>query len=304
VISPDDILGHLPFAALPYKGKTLANHFPISIVPSLETAFLARAKAAAGKTLALKPALAFGGARYQRIERLSPYISIEHERPKLELMDIKTIRQQIASDPKLLPMALANFAIGMPNLPYSEQDALDVVSAFGGEQMGSRTFIGDAATEDNWNYLVDSGEIGRYRVIHLSAHGFLSDDDPALSAVVLGQVRRAPGTDGYLTSTELSAAELNSDLFVISACNSGATGLLEGEGMRGLASSLFEAGTHHALLSLWPIGDKSSAEFMARFYDYYRAGDPPGTALAKTQRWAMDQGWPMYDWAAYVVYGV
>jgi CHAT domain-containing protein len=302
VFSPDDLMAHVPFAALPYQGKPLAGHFSVAMVPSLETLIQARARSA--KDPAGKPVLAFGGARYQRIEQVTPLIYVRHEEEtKLQLMDYKAIRQQVAADPKRLPVALASVALGPRNLPGSEAEARMAVAALGGVAADGRVVTGQRATEASWNALAERGELGQYRVIHLAAHGFLSDDDPALSAVVLGQVQREPGTDGYLTAAELSAVELHSDLVVVSACDSGVSGLIEGEGMRGLASALFEAGTRHALLTLWPINDKATVRFMERFYRHYRAGDTPAAALVAAQRWAIEEGWPARDWAAFVLHG-
>jgi len=303
VISPDDVLAHVPFAALPYKGKPLVESFQIAMVPSLETLQRIRAKAKQTAALPLRPALAFGGARYQRIEKYSDVIYIQHEKPSVSLMDIKAIRQMVGKDPKKLPLALASFSIGMANLPGSEEEAKQVAQGYGGATVGAKVLTGEFATEASWNRLADSGELARYRVIHFAAHGFLSDDDPALSSIVLGQVQREPGTDGYLTAAELSSVDLNSDLVVVSACNSGVSGFVEGEGMMGIAHALFEAGTRHSLLTLWPVGDKPTAKFMAQFYDYYRAGESAPAALASAQRWAIQKGWDTHDWAAFVMHG-
>jgi len=303
VISPDDALAHVPFAVLPYKGKPLVETLQIAMVPSLETLQSIRTKAKQTANLRLRPVLAFGGARYQRIERYSKHLYVRHEKPTATLMDIKIIRQTMGNDPKKLPLALASFSIGMANLPGSEDEAKQIAHGYGGLKAGARALTGESATEAAWNRLTDSSELADYRVIHFAAHGFLSDDDPALSAIVLGQVQREPGTDGYLTAAELSSVNLNSDLVVVSACNSGVSGFVEGEGMMGIAQALFEAGTRHSLLTLWPIGDKPTAKFMEKFYERYRSGESAPRALASAQRWAIQKGWGAHDWAAFVLHG-
>ena len=53
--------------------------------------------------------------------------------------------------------------------------------------------------------------------LYFAAHGFLNEVEPSLTSIVLGQVNRAPGTDGYVTLTELASLELRSDLVVVSA---------------------------------------------------------------------------------------
>lgn len=303
VFSTDDMLAHVPFAALPYRGKALIESFSLSMVPSLEVLQRVRGKAHLDRGTTPLPMLAIGGARYQRIERVAQSVYIQHESPSVELMDLKIIRQFVAGDPKRLPLALSSFAIGLPNLPGSEDEAKQIALAFGGEKRGARLLIGPAATEGQWNALAASGELARYRNIHIAAHGFLSDDDSALSAIVLGQAQREPGTDGYLTAAEISTIDLGSDLVVVSACNSGVSEFVEGEGTQGLAYALFEAGTRHAMLSLWPISDKATVAFMNSFYKAYSAGRTQTAALAAAQRWAIAQGWPARDWGAFVMHG-
>lgn len=303
VISSDDVMAHAPFSAMPLNGRPLVESYAVSVVPSLEVLLRIRTRSHQRTGNELRPVLAIGGARYQRIEEYAPGIYIQHEKASPELMDLKLIRQTLAGDPKRLPMALATLAYGFSNLPGSDAEARFVYKTLGGAASNSRLLTDSLATEASWNELSASGELGKYRVIHLAAHGFLSDDDPALSAVVLGQRKREPGTDGFLTSAELSAVELNSDLVVVSACNSGVSGYVEGEGMLGLAFALFEAGSRHALLTLWPISDKYTVEFMEHFYDSYRTGTSPTQALATAQRWAVAQGWPTRDWAAFVLHG-
>lgn len=303
MFSSDGILAHLPFSLLHYNGEPLVSRYAVSFTPSLEALsrirLLARAKA--GK--ATRPILAIGGAEYQRVQMLSRNLLIQYEKLDPQPMDAKMIRDEIAKDPKQLVRAMIRTAIGFSNLPSSQKEVVRIVQDFGGTQLGSEYFTGEMAAEATWNQLARDGELERYKVIHFSTHGYLSDDDPALSSIVLSQVNRESGTDGFLTAAELAGVDINADLVVISACNSGVTGLNEGEGMKGLAYALTEAGARHSLLTLWPILDQRSTEFMIRFYQAYRAGASPAQALASTQRWALSEHWELKDWAPYVVYG-
>jgi CHAT domain-containing protein len=78
-----------------------------------------------------------------------------------------------------------------------------------------------------------------------------------------------------------------------------------GDGVFGLPYALTVAGARGALLTLWPVADQSTAEFMKRFYARLAQGARPAAALAATQREFMRHPrWraPFY-WAPFVLYG-
>jgi CHAT domain-containing protein len=131
----------------------------------------------------------------------------------------------------------------------------------------------------------------------------LSDDEPGLSAIVLGQVNRAPGTDGYVTVAEISAMTLAADLVTISACDSGAGVADQGEGVLGMAYGLFQAGASATLLTLWPVADKHTATLMTRFYSEIPKSKSLQEALAKAKRWALANSIPESVVSAFVLQG-
>ncbi len=70
--------------------------------------------------------------------------------------------------------------------------------------------------------------------------------------------------------------------------------------------ALFVAGNKNTLLSLWPVDDDATAEFMRRFFTHLKAGTSQPDALRKTkQEFKQHPQWsePRY-WAAFVLYGV
>ena len=76
--------------------------------------------------------------------------------------------------------------------------------------------------------------------------------------------------------------------------------------MMGLPYALFVAGNKNTLLTLWPVDDAATAEFMTRFFAKLKAGDKQAEALSLTKREFMNHPrWhqPRY-WAAFVLYGV
>lgn len=73
--------------------------------------------------------------------------------------------------------------------------------------------------------------------------------------------------DGYLTAYEIAALDLSHvKLVVMSACESGLGDIHDSEGVQGLQSAFKTAGAKCILMSLSPVGDAESREFMALFY--------------------------------------
>jgi len=145
----------------------------------------------------------------------------------------------------------------------------------------------------------------RARRILFSTHAYLSPGDPRLSALVLDQVDRATGTDGYVTVAELPGYTLASDLVVLSACETGLGRIVRGEGIMGLPYALYLAGNADAIVSLWPVLDGSTAEFMRRLFAHLRQGASHADALAAVKRESLRDPArrdPL-TWAAFVLYG-
>ena len=116
---------------------------------------------------------------------------------------------------------------------------------------------------------------------------------------------RTPEADGYVTAAEWPAYDLKSELVVLSACDSGVGKVVSGEGVMGLPFAMFVAGNVNTILSLWPVDDKATAEFVTRLFEHLQAGQGAAQALAATKReFARHRryGHPAY-WAPFVLVG-
>jgi CHAT domain-containing protein len=135
------------------------------------------------------------------------------------------------------------------------------------------------------------------RVLHLATHGFYrKQEEPADRPLLLTGIALAGANasqqesgdqDGILSALEALDLDLDgTELVVLSACETAQGQIDYGEGVAGLVRALRTAGARNVLVTLRPVGDKSAAVFMERFYRYW-LGDIEGdaaSALRKTQQ--------------------
>jgi tetratricopeptide (TPR) repeat protein len=141
-----------------------------------------------------------------------------------------------------------------------------------------------------------------FRVLHFATHGAIDPASPARSALLLAD-DQLPDPEsqakagrkvytGRLTAATLSDWDLDADLVVLSACDTGLGRWAGGEGFLGFSQVLFGAGARSLVLSLWQVDDTATALLMTRFYEDL-LGRRPGLkaplgraeALREAQTW-------------------
>jgi tetratricopeptide (TPR) repeat protein len=166
------------------------------------------------------------------------------------------------------------------------------------------TLLGPDATESNLQQLAQSGALKTYRFLHLATHGKANPNVALSSAVLLAAEPERPASssdpaalesapDGQVTAEQIVRTwELDADLVVLSACESGLGRYAGGEGYLGFAQALFVKGARSLVLSQWRVDDKATALLMARFYQNLlgkRSGLsqplPKAAALDEAKHW-------------------
>ncbi len=137
-----------------------------------------------------------------------------------------------------------------------------------------------------------------------------------LSALALaGANRRAAATpaieDGILTAEEVATLDLaGAEWVVLSACDTGLGSIQSGEGILGLRRAFRIAGARTLIMSLWPVEDESTREWMRALYAG-RFAQGLGTAEAvryaartilETRRKGGESAHPFF-WAGFVASG-
>ena len=126
--------------------------------------------------------------------------------------------------------------------------------------------------------------IVRYRYLLFSAHGYFDPNFPAYSSLVLAPEGREPERDGYVTMGEWVGMNLKSELTLLSACNTARGENINGEGLMGLAYALYVAGNTNTVLTLWPVADEETAEFVSSLLGKIKAGQSHIQAITATKR--------------------
>ena len=119
---------------------------------------------------------------------------------------------------------------------------------------------------------------GEYAVIHLAMHGLLNEQSPILSSLAFTEDSDSL-ENNFLQAYEISKLQLNADLVVLSACETGYGKFEKGNGIASLARAFMYAGASSLVVSLWQVNDYSTAIIMRAFYKNLSTGMDKAEAL-------------------------
>jgi CHAT domain-containing protein len=149
-------------------------------------------------------------------------------------------------------------------------------------------------------------QANQYGIIHLAMHGKLNVKSPIASALVFSENGDSTH-DNLLYAYEINDLDLNAELIVLSACETGYGKFQDGEGVMSLARSFMYAGTHSLLMTLWTVSDASTQVLMDYFYQNLAAGMSKDEALRQAKLRYLDQASDLaahpFLWAGFVVLG-
>jgi len=211
-------------------------------------------------------------------------------------------------------------AIAAGFLPATKEEVRGVQNLFR-ERAGffARWFGNDAQVrleqQANETYL-KSTRLADFRYVHFATHGFVNESTPKLSGLLLAPERAASAPfeppaasqkeDGILYLGEIYNLNLNADLVVLSACETGLGKMAKGEGLIGLARGFLYAGAANLLVSLWQVNDASTANLMIDFYRNMLEGKNKAEALRLAKLRMIERHAKYarpYHWAPFVLIG-
>jgi CHAT domain-containing protein len=110
--------------------------------------------------------------------------------------------------------------------------------------------------------------------------------------------------DGILTAYEVSNMSLfNTELVVLSACETGLGDIKGSEGVYGLQRAFKQAGVRYLMMSLWKVPDLATKEFMITFYTEYLTHQKPVREAFKITQSKMKKKYrnEPYKWGGFVL---
>ena len=173
----------------------------------------------------------------------------------------------------------------------------------------SKRYSGSSFLNKNASKQLFMDHAGEHKIIHIGTHAENNNVNPELSRLVFAKniLDSVNINDNYLYTYEIYNQNLNSQLTVLTACETGKPTYQPGEGMISLAHAFNYAGSESILTSLWQIDEQSTAIILDHFYGYLEDGMPKDKALkrAKMNYLASAEGRTMHPqyWAGLVLMG-
>lgn len=159
----------------------------------------------------------------------------------------------------------AQLLAGLPQLPYARRE-LDAARTLLGADAGNE-LLGSAFTVP----AVEHATLKQVRILHFAAHALLPAElrcqsEPAI--ITSAPAGAADAGQALLTASDVTQLDLDADLVILSACNSGGGSSKNGvggagESLSGLARAFFYAGARTLLVTHWSVNDQVAAYLVA-----------------------------------------
>ncbi len=224
------------------------------------------------------------------------------------------------------------FRNGIEALPGTKVEVEKLERILGDAHWRTFSLTGKDALEENVKMSASP------KVLHLATHGFFLDDveinrlqnadlelayqqagrnpllrsglifagaEAALRKKSLGLTVDIAGEDGILTAYEAMNLNLdNTELVVLSACETGLGEIKNGEGVYGLQRAFIIAGAKNLVMSLWKVDDVVTQQLMTRFYKHWLEEMDKTEAFYQAQREIKEEYPEPYYWGAFVIIGI
>ena len=317
-VSPAGLLHRLNLSTIPValnSTETIGKQYDMYIVGSTRQLAVSNPKPAANSTA---DAIIFGGIQYEIDSTNIVPVPSEDGQSRNRGISFDQTDSTLRGDT-------------WRYLKYSEKEVTNIQSQLQKAGFQAEVYKGFAATEESFK------QIGKDKpapkIIHLSTHGFffpdvknqhkalrLGSEEPVFKISNNPMIRaglilaggnyawktgKALGNreDGILTAYEISQMNLsNTDLVVLSACETG-LGQIEGnEGVYGLQRAFKIAGAKHLIMSLWQIPDFHTQALMTAFYHNMLTKKMPiREALEAAQEEMRLKRFEPFYWAGFVL---
>ena len=293
-VVPDGALQSLPLGVLVTKkpkgngyrnASWLAKKYALATLPSVSSLRALRTFAQA--TQASKPFMGFGDPVLKGHPGDNRGIKLKKYFKPQGGVDVEMVRTRLAPLPET-----ANELMAMARTLGASKDSL---------------FLRNRATET----VVKSTDLSDTRVLAFATHGLIAGElgDLAEPALVLTPPKKGTSRDdGLLTASEVATLKLNSDLVILSACNTAASdGTPNADALSGLAKAFFYAGSRSLLVSHWPVQSDAAVKLTTRMLKEIANDNKVGRSEALRRSMIALMASPKFAhpayWAPFVVVG-
>lgn len=214
------------------------------------------------------------------------------------------------------------------DLPGTETERVAIINIFREYNVSLQEWSASEATEENIKS-IDNPDI-----LHIATHGFFLNDigpsksessflglrdetlklNPLLRSGLLmagcqQQTWKAADDDrqqedGILTAFEAATLRLDqTELVVLSACETGLGEIKNGEGVYGLQRAFAMAGARQIIMSLWKVDDQATQKFMIAFYKEWLKANDTASAFKLAQANLKNTYPAPYYWGAFILTG-
>jgi CHAT domain-containing protein len=159
----------------------------------------------------------------------------------------------------------------------------DEIAAVSAAIPGARVLSGTAASAGALERLASTGQLSRFRLVHLAMHTDVDLVHMLESRLVLAPDRAGLG-ESRLSAREIADTwRLDADLVCLTGCRAASGVGAAGQGWLGFQQAFFRAGAHSVLVSLWPVDDAASALLVKEFYARLVQGGTMGSRARALQ---------------------
>ncbi len=170
------------------------------------------------------------------------------------------------------------------------------------DKLGGDIFIDNSSTQVSFKQ-----NAGNNKIVHIGTHAEFNNEKPELSRLIFSKNEDSTVESNSLFLYDIYNCNINADLAILTACESGKPGYEDGEGMVSLAHAFNYAGSKSILTSLWQADEQSASFITEKFIENLAAKMPAGEALQQAKLAYLQQAdgrmkSPVY-WAGLVLMG-
>lgn len=203
---------------------------------------------------------------------------------------------------------IERYAGNLSPLPLTRYETTEIAKLFRQRRTFADFFFPQKAEvffhTDASKHQLSKSSLQDFSFIHFATHAFVNESNPEFSGIVLWGDEEDPDS-GIVYVADIYNLNMNADLVVLGACETGLGTMYRGEGIIGFTRAFFYAGAANLVVSKWRVSDQPTSRLMINFYQFIKEGYSYREALQLAKLELVDH--PEFaapiNWAAFVLQG-